>query len=146
MLPTTFRFIWSSGFRNEDYFRNQLIRNKNCLWQPCLLTNRSEMNTFYRGPTIYASYQVSVHLPCSFRGEDCFTNRPIRSNNCLWRSCLLTDRDELNNRYRGPCIDAFCQVTVDLGKGFQRIRLKCEKFTDGRQLMAIAHVAIDNVN
>jgi hypothetical protein len=39
MLPTKFRFIWQSGFRGEDFFRNQPIRNKNCLWQPCLLTD-----------------------------------------------------------------------------------------------------------
>jgi hypothetical protein len=26
MLPTKFRFIWPSGFRGEDFFRNQSIR------------------------------------------------------------------------------------------------------------------------
>jgi len=61
MLPTKFQFIWPSGFR-EDFFRNRPIRNKNCLWRPGLLTNRAEMNNLYRGPPIYASYQVSVHL------------------------------------------------------------------------------------
>ena len=44
------------------FFRNQLIRNKNCLWQPCLLTDRDKMSYLYRGPSIDASYQVSVHL------------------------------------------------------------------------------------
>jgi hypothetical protein len=39
MLPTKFRFIWPSGFRGEYFFRNQPIRNKNCLWRPCLLTD-----------------------------------------------------------------------------------------------------------
>ena len=33
MLPTKFRFIWSSGFREEDFFLNRPIRNKNCLWR-----------------------------------------------------------------------------------------------------------------
>jgi hypothetical protein len=28
------------------------------------------MTNLYRGPSIDASYQVSVHLPSSFRGED----------------------------------------------------------------------------
>ena len=28
------------------------------------------MSTLYRGPSIDASYQVLVHLACSFRGED----------------------------------------------------------------------------
>ena len=53
--PTKFRFIWLSGFRGEDFFRNQPIRNKNCLWRPCLLTNRDEMSKLYRGPSIDAS-------------------------------------------------------------------------------------------
>jgi uncharacterized protein YbaR (Trm112 family) len=47
MLPTKFRFIWPSGFRG---FRNQPIRNKNCLWRPCLSTGRDEMSNLYRGP------------------------------------------------------------------------------------------------
>jgi hypothetical protein len=46
----------------KKIFRNRPIWNKNCLWQPCLLTNRDEMSTLYRGPSIDASYQVSVHL------------------------------------------------------------------------------------
>jgi hypothetical protein len=32
--------------RGEDFFRNQPIRNKNCLWWPYLLTDRDKMNIF----------------------------------------------------------------------------------------------------
>jgi hypothetical protein len=32
---------------------------------------------------------------------------------------LLTDRDEINNLYRGSSIDAFYQVSVQLAKQFQ---------------------------
>jgi hypothetical protein len=39
--------------------------------------------------------------------------------------------------YRGPYIDAFCQVWFHLVQLFQRSRLKYEKLTDGRQVMAI---------
>jgi hypothetical protein len=67
MLPTKFRFIWPSGFRGEDFFRNQPIRNKNALWWPCLLTDRDEMRNLYRGPAIDASYLVSVHLATRFQ-------------------------------------------------------------------------------
>ena len=42
----------------------------------------------------------------------------------LWRSCLLTDRDEMSNLYRGPSIDASYQVSVHLSKRFQRRRFK----------------------
>ena len=67
MLPTMPRFIWQSGFRGEDFFRNRPIRNKNYLWWPCLLTNRAKMSNLYRGPSIDASYQVSLHLAEQFQ-------------------------------------------------------------------------------
>ena len=51
----------------EIFFRNQPIRNKNCLWWPCLLTDRDEMSILNRGPAIDASYQVSVHLAKRFQ-------------------------------------------------------------------------------
>jgi hypothetical protein len=41
-------------------------QNKNWLWWPCLLTDRDEMSNLYRGPSIDASYQVSVHLAKRF--------------------------------------------------------------------------------
>ena len=45
-------------------------------------------------------------------------NRPIRNKNRLWRPCLLMDRDEMNNLYRGPSIDGSYQVSVHLAEGF----------------------------
>ena len=74
--------------------------------------------------------------PSSFRGEDLKKKMPIRNKNCLWWPCLLMDRDEISNIYRGPSIDASYQVSVHLAEGFQRRRLKCEKLMDdGRQVM-----------
>ena len=69
MFPTKFRFIWPSGFRGEDFFRNQPIRNKNGLWWPCWLTDQDEMSNIYRGPSIDASYKVSAQLAKQFQGR-----------------------------------------------------------------------------
>jgi hypothetical protein len=49
-------------FQRRRFFRNQPIKKKNGLWRPCLLTDRDEMSILYRGSSIDASYQVSVHL------------------------------------------------------------------------------------
>ena len=57
-------------FQRRRFKKNGPIKNKNCLWQPCLLTDQDEMCNFYRGPSIDASYQVSVNLAKWFRGED----------------------------------------------------------------------------
>ena len=100
MLPAKFWFIWPSGFRG-DFFRTRPIRNKNCLWQPCLLTDLDEMSNLYRGPSVDASYQVSVHLAKWFQRR-LFRYWPIRNKNCLWQPCLLTYRDEISIFYRGP--------------------------------------------
>ena len=54
-------------FQRRRFFRTQPIRNKNCLWWPCLLMDRDEMNILYRGPYIDASFQVSVHLAKGFQ-------------------------------------------------------------------------------
>ena len=52
----------------------------------------------------------------------CFIrNEPIRNMNCLWRSCLLSDRDEMSNRYRGPSMDASYQVSIHLANQKQEL-------------------------
>jgi hypothetical protein len=50
------------SFNRRRFFRNQPIRNKNCLWRSCLLTDRDKMSNLYRGPSIDASYQVSCNM------------------------------------------------------------------------------------
>ena len=109
-------------FQRRRYFRNQPIWNNNCLWWPCLLTNREKMSILYRGPSIDTSYQDSVHLAKRFQRR-CFRNQPIRNKSCLWRPCVLMDRDKMSNLYRGSSIDAFYQVSVHLAKRFQRRRI-----------------------
>ena len=106
----------------EKIFFNWPVRNKNCLWRPCLSMDRDKMSNLYRGHSIDASYQISVHLGKRFQRRRFFRNQPIRNKNGLWWPCLLTDRDEISSLYRGPVIDAFYQVSVHLTKQFQRRR------------------------
>ena len=54
-------------FQRRRFFRYRPIRNKNCLWWPCLLTDRDEMSNRHRGHSIDASYQVSVNLAKRFQ-------------------------------------------------------------------------------
>ena len=103
-LPNFCSFGYSVS--EKIFFGNQPIKNKNCLWWPCLLMDRDEMNNIYRGPSIDASYYVSVHLAKRFQRRRFFRNWPIRNKNRLWWPCLLTDRDEMSILYREPSIDA----------------------------------------
>ena len=52
--------------------------------------------------------------------EKIFRNRPFRNKNCLWWPCLLMNREEMSNLYRGPSKDAPYQVSIHLAKWFQR--------------------------
>ena len=61
MIPTKFQFIWSS-VSEKNFFFKPPIKNKNCLWRPCLFTDQDEISNIYRGPSIDASYQVSVYV------------------------------------------------------------------------------------
>jgi hypothetical protein len=88
-----------------------------------LLTDRDGMSNLYRGPSrgpsIDASYQVLDHLAKRFQKRRFKKNQPIRNKSRLWQPCLLTDRDEMSNLYRGPSIDAPYQVSVHFAKQFR---------------------------
>ena len=108
----------------DKIFRNRPIRNKNCLWQPYLLIYQDEISIRYRGPPINASYQGLVHLAKSFLRKSLFQKSTnLKKKNCMWRPCLLTDRDKMCNPNRGLSIDASYQVSVHLAKQFQRRRI-----------------------
>ena len=120
MLPTKFQFIWESGFRGEDFFRNQPIKNKNGLWWPCLLTDRDEMSTINRGLSIDASYQVSVHLPKWFQSRRFLNIFPIGS----FVKTMSADGGHLGWRFGSLDIilkvDHLCHVCFKLAYWFQR--------------------------
>ena len=88
-----------------------------------IFLNGSELNQQSLQRTFQdASYQIAIHLAKQLQRRRFFRNQPIRKKNCLWWPCLLTDRDEMSNHYRGPAIDASYQVSVHLAKQFQRRR------------------------
>jgi hypothetical protein len=99
----------ATRFQRRRFFL-EITRKKNCLWWPCLLTDRDEMCNLYGEPSIDASYQVLVHLAKRCQRRRFFSNRPIRNKNWLWRPCLLTYQDQMSNLNRGPSIDASYQV------------------------------------
>jgi hypothetical protein len=95
--------------------------------------DRDEINNLYSGPSIDASYQVSVHLaneclfvissPCQRQcellpslGVRRLSSVNFSHFNLLWQPCLLMDREEMSNLYRGPPIDDTYQVLVHLAK------------------------------
>jgi hypothetical protein len=80
----------------EKIFKNRPIRNKNCLWWPCLLMDQDEMSNLYRGPSIDASYQVSFGWGVSeekikmWKVNGRRTPSDGKSSLCLWQGELKT--------------------------------------------------------
>jgi hypothetical protein len=64
-LPSFSSF--AQAVSEENIKKNRPIKNKNCLWWPCLFTDRDEMCKLYKGPSIDASYQVSVYFAERFQ-------------------------------------------------------------------------------
>jgi hypothetical protein len=140
----------------EKIFRNQPIRNKNCLWWPCLLMDRNEMSTLYRGLSIDTSYQVSVHLAkhiwkVLYKDDsfcpDPLTNMAATGDSCFWlvdfiKASSLKPLGQMSRNLVGSIYGKF-----SIKNPFQRRRLKCEKLTDdGRKVMAKAHIAFGKVS
>ena len=101
---------------NTTFFKKWASYRLYRKWPPCIM-NRTvpkiiviSVHTVNRFPI--TSYQVSVHLTKRFQRRRFKKNWPIKNKNCLWWPCLLTDRDEMCNLYRGPSIDAAYQVSV----------------------------------
>ena len=99
-----------------------------------MFVNRSGQNVQYLERTAHRCFLPSFGLfGQTVSEEKNLKNQSIRNKSRLWRSCLLTDRDEMSHLYRGSSIDASYQVSVHLAEGFQRRRSKCEKKQDDRR-------------
>ena len=86
------------------------------------------MSNPYRGPPIYASSQVSVHLEKRFqRSRFLQIDQSETRIACDGHIYLLMDGDEMSNLYRGPPIDASYQVSAHLVMQFQRRFLQIDQ-------------------
>ena len=96
MLPTKFRFMWPSGFR-EEYSLEIDQPEFFLLPMAAMLVNGSGRNEhLYREPSIDDFCQALVHLTKRFQRRFLEIDQPEKKNYCLWRPCLLTDREEMN--------------------------------------------------
>jgi len=116
------------------------------------------MCNIYRGPSIDASHQVSVHLAKGFQRRrlkcEKLTDDGRRTpsdgksshclwqgeQNCLWWPCSLMDQDVISNLYWWPSIYDSYQVSVHLVKRFQRRRFCLEIDQSEKRIACGGHV------
>jgi hypothetical protein len=121
MIPTKFQFIWLSGFRGEDFL--EINQSETRIICGAMFANGSGRNEQSLQKTFQKCFLPSFgSFGPKVSEEKNLKNQPIRNKSRLWWPCLLTNRDEMSNLYRGPSIDASYQVSVHLAKRFQRRR------------------------
>jgi hypothetical protein len=121
MIPTKFQFIWLSGFRGEDFL--EINQSETRIICGAMFANGSGRNEQSLQKTFQKYFLPSFgSFGPKVSEEKNLKNQPIRNKSRLWWPCLLTNRDEMSNLYRGPSIDASYQVSVHLAKRFQRRR------------------------
>jgi hypothetical protein len=104
----SFRFdsLTNMAVIGNSYFLT--IRKKNCLWQPCLLTNWDKMSNLYKR-TFHRCFLPSFgsfgHVVSE---EKIFRNRPIRNKNHLWSKL---GRKHLSKVLYGNCSFRFDPLT-----------------------------------
>ena len=70
------------NYNSSNIFKEKKIEAQ---WaEPVSLTFHSALRKLYFELSIYASYQIAVHLATQIQRGRFFRNRPIRNKNCLW--------------------------------------------------------------
>jgi hypothetical protein len=82
-------------FQWRRFFRYRLIRNKNCLWWPCLLSDRDEMSNLHRGHSIDASCHVSVNLAKWFQRRRFLKIGQSETRIACGGPCLVMDHNKM---------------------------------------------------
>ena len=141
MLPITFRSIQPSCFRVEDFQKS--TNQKQELPVAAMFVNGSRQNELFSQRTFHRCFLPSFgSFGQAVSEEKIFKNRPIRNKNCLWRPCMLMDRDKISNLQRGPSIDASYQVSLHLAERFQRRRF-FQKSTNQKQEWPVAAMFVN---
>ena len=83
-------------FQRRRFFLHWPTRSKNSLWRQWLLMYREEISNLYRGSSIDASYQVSLHLAKRFQRRRLKCEK-LTDNGCQkltrWAKNLQTMKD-----------------------------------------------------
>jgi hypothetical protein len=122
MLPAKVGYIWPSSFRGEDVLT--LANQKQELLLAAIFLGQIKPNL---AGNIYVRSPIMLLHLVPF-GQKTWPPRAVlvsdwlRKKNCSWQPYLLAKRNETKKFYRGPYIDASCQVWLHLAKQFQRRR------------------------
>jgi hypothetical protein len=88
MLPTKFGLFGYVVSEEKFFLEINQSETINCLWRPCLITDRNKMGNLDSGLFKDASIQVSVHLAIQFQRRRFFyIGQPETKNACGSHVC-----------------------------------------------------------
>ena len=135
MLPTKFHITWPSGFRGKAA-RNRPIRNKNCLWWPCLLTDQNGMSNSYEGlPQMLPTTFQSIWPSC-FRVED-FQKSTNQKQELPVVAMFVNGSGQNEQSLERTCQGCFLPSFGSFGKAVSEEKL-FQKSTNQRQELYVA--------
>ena len=125
MHPTKFRFIWPSGFRGEDFFKQ--ANQKQELPMAAMLINRSELNEQTLQRTFHGCFLPSFGSFGKAASEEMIFQKSINQKQELSVAAMFINGSELNEHalqrtFQGcflPSFDSFGQA-VSEEKIFQK--------------------------
>jgi hypothetical protein len=110
MLPTKFRFIWPSGFREEDLKKS--TNQKQELPVAAMFVNGSRQNVQSLERTAHRCFLPSFgSFGQTISEEKNFKNQPIRNKSPV----AVMFVNKMSNLYRGQPIDASYQAKLSFG-------------------------------
>jgi hypothetical protein len=120
MLPIKLQYIWLKGLQRRRLKYEKFTDGRR------RQTSSDVNSSLYFLDLSYVWYYCLTYVhaislfPALYQND--FTY--YRYNCYVCKTCLLTARDEMNNLYRGPCIDASYQASVHLAKGASEEKIK----------------------
>ena len=121
MLPTTFRFIRRSGFREDFLEINQSETRIACCGHVCERIG-TKWALFIKGLPWMLPTKFRSIWPSGFRGDDFLEIDQTETRIACGGHVYWTDQNYMSNLYRWPSNDASYHVSIHLAKWFQRRR------------------------
>ena len=121
VLPTKFRFIWLSSYREKDYYKS--TNQKLELPVVAMFVNGSELNQNSGQRTVQGCFLLSVYSFGQALSAEMITQKSTSQKQELPLAVMFVNGSEKNEElYRGPSKDASYQILIHLAKLFQRRR------------------------
>ena len=106
-------------------------------WRPSWISDRQTIPKFSTGPANDHSCKGTIQLAWWFLTRRFLKFQLMKTHYGPWQPCCISNQHQKHKSGRGPSNEHFWQIWFNSVQWFQRRRFKCEKLTDGRQMLTL---------